>query len=111
MREGGWVRGYARGRGGRGYARGAGGRRYARGKETVFVREAAVERPRHIQDSQGRGLAVAFKKSFENLFNAFPLRSESHLQTLIIYKLGFNQNYCIFTSILLIKIVRCSKFP
>ena len=37
--------------------------------------------------------------------------TESHMQTLIIYKLGFNQNYYTFTLILLIKIVLCSKFP
>ena len=35
----------------------------------------------------------------------------SHMQTHIIYKLGFNQNYYTFTLILLIKIVVCSKFP
>ena len=34
-----------------------------------------------------------------------------HMQTLLIYKLGFNQNYCTFTSILLIEIVLWSKFP
>ena len=34
----------------------------------------------------------------------------THLQTLIIYKLGFNQNYYTFTLMLLIKIVLCSKF-
>jgi len=33
-----------------------------------------------------------------------------HMQTLVIYKLGFNQNYYTFTLILLIKIVLCSKF-
>jgi len=32
------------------------------------------------------------------------------VQTLIIHKLGFNQNYYTFTLILLIKIVMCSKF-
>ena len=36
---------------------------------------------------------------------------QSHLQTLVIYKLGFSQDYYIFTLILLIKIVLCSKFP
>ena len=36
---------------------------------------------------------------------------ESHMQTLIIDKLGFNQIYHTFTLILLIKIVLCSKFP
>ena len=36
---------------------------------------------------------------------------ESHMQTLIIYKLGFNQNYYTFTLMLLIKIVLCIKFP
>ena len=36
---------------------------------------------------------------------------ESHLQTLIIYKLGFNQNNYSFTPILLIKIVLCREFP
>ena len=30
---------------------------------------------------------------------------------LIIYKLGFNQNYYTFTLILLLKIILCSKFP
>jgi len=34
----------------------------------------------------------------------------SHMQILIIYKLGFNQNYYTFAWILLIKIVLCSKF-
>ena len=33
-----------------------------------------------------------------------------HVETLIIYKLGFNQNYYTFALILLIKIVLCSKF-
>jgi len=37
--------------------------------------------------------------------------TESHMQTPIIYKLGFNQNYYTFTLMLLIKIVLCSKFP
>ena len=31
-------------------------------------------------------------------------------QTLMIYKLGFNQNYHMFDSMLLLKIVLCSKF-
>ena len=35
----------------------------------------------------------------------------SHLQTLMIYKLGFNQNYYTIALLLLIKIVLCSKFP
>ena len=35
----------------------------------------------------------------------------TNLQTLIIYKLGVNQNYYTFTLILLIKIVLCSEFP
>jgi len=34
-----------------------------------------------------------------------------HVETLIIHKLGFNQNYYTFALILLIKIVLCSKFP
>ena len=34
-----------------------------------------------------------------------------HMQTLNIYELGFNRNYCTFTLISLIKIVRCSQFP
>jgi len=33
-----------------------------------------------------------------------------HMQTLITYKRGFNQNYYTFTSIMLTKIVMCSKF-
>ena len=39
------------------------------------------------------------------------LMSEFHVQTLIIHKLGFNQNFFTFTLILLIKIFLCSKFP
>ena len=35
---------------------------------------------------------------------------ESHLQTLVIYKVGFNQNNYTFTSILLIEIVLCRTF-
>ena len=35
----------------------------------------------------------------------------SHMQTLILYNLGFNKNYYTLTSILLIKIVMRSKFP
>ena len=33
-----------------------------------------------------------------------------HVQTLIIYKLGFNQNYYTVALTLLIKIVLCGKF-
>ena len=33
-----------------------------------------------------------------------------HVETLIIHKLGFNQNYYTFSLILLTKIVPCSKF-
>jgi hypothetical protein len=36
---------------------------------------------------------------------------EFHLQTLTIFKLGFNQIYCTSTSIVLIKIVLCSTIP
>ena len=35
---------------------------------------------------------------------------ESHMQTLMTYELGYNQNYDTLISILLIKIVLCSKF-
>ena len=35
----------------------------------------------------------------------------SHMQTLVIYELGFNQIYCTFPLILLTKIVLCSRFP
>jgi hypothetical protein len=34
-----------------------------------------------------------------------------HLQAHIISELGFNLNYCTFSSILLMKIVLCSNFP
>jgi len=34
----------------------------------------------------------------------------SHVETLVIYKLGFDPNYYTFALILLIKIVMCSKF-
>ena len=37
--------------------------------------------------------------------------SGSHVQTLIIGKLGVDQNHYTFTLILLIKIVLCSRFP
>ena len=50
---------------------------------------------------------AAFRR--ELMLNPQGLRS--HMQTRIIYKLGFNQNYYTFTLILLIKIVMCSKFP
>jgi len=37
--------------------------------------------------------------------------SRTHLQTFIIYRLSFNQNYYMFTLVLLIKTVLCSEFP
>ena len=37
--------------------------------------------------------------------------SRFHVQTLLTYRLGFNKKYCTFTLILLINIVKCSKFP
>ena len=37
-------------------------------------------------------------------------RAGSNMQTVIIFKLGFNQNHYTFTLKLLIKIVRCCKF-
>ena len=36
---------------------------------------------------------------------------ESHMQTLMISRLGFNQNYYTFTLILLTTIVMCSQIP
>jgi len=36
---------------------------------------------------------------------------QSHLQILVIYKLGFGQNFYTFTLILLVRIVLCSEFP
>ena len=44
--------------------------------------------------------------SFEQL-----LFGESHMQTLMIHKLGFNQIYHTFTLMLLIKIVLCGEYP
>ena len=38
-------------------------------------------------------------------------RDRSHMQTLLIYEFGFNQNSYTFTWILLIKIVVCSEIP
>ena len=35
---------------------------------------------------------------------------KSHVETLVIYKLGFNQNYYTFASILLRKIALCRKY-
>ena len=35
----------------------------------------------------------------------------SHMPTLMIYELGFNQDYYTFTLISLVKIILCSKFP
>ena len=52
--------------------------------------------------------------SFPSTDNLVPPPSPSrqyHMQTLAIYKLGFNQNYYTFTLISLMKIVLCSKFP
>jgi len=40
-----------------------------------------------------------------------PCTPESHVETLIIYKLGFVQNYYTFALILLIKIVMCKNNP
>ena len=40
-----------------------------------------------------------------------PDTDRSHMQVLVIYKLGFNRNYYTFASILLIRIVLCGKFP
>ena len=37
------------------------------------------------------------------------LRKQPHMQTLVIYKVGFIQNYYTFTLMLLIRIVLCSK--
>ena len=37
-------------------------------------------------------------------------RCGSHVKTLVMYKVGFNQNYYTFALILLAKIVLCSKF-
>ena len=34
-----------------------------------------------------------------------------HLETIVIYQLGFSQNYCTFSSTSLINIVLCDKFP
>jgi hypothetical protein len=39
------------------------------------------------------------------------IQQRSHVETLIIYKLGSNQNYYTFPLTLLIRIVLCSKFP
>ena len=39
------------------------------------------------------------------------LRKQPHMQTLVIYKVGFIQNYYTFGLILLRKIVLCNKFP
>ena len=38
------------------------------------------------------------------------VKARIHLQTLVSYKRGFNQNYYIFTLKLLITIIMCSKF-
>ena len=35
----------------------------------------------------------------------------THMQTPVIHKLGFNQNYYTFAVALLLKIVMCCKFP
>ena len=39
-----------------------------------------------------------------------PLHPHAHMQTIILHKLGFNQNYYTVTS-MLINIVLCGKFP
>ena len=43
--------------------------------------------------------------------SSYLLPCQSHMRTLIFHKLGFNQNYCTFTLILLKKIFLCGKFP
>ena len=48
---------------------------------------------------------------YEDHFHFSQLRIESHKQTLMVYKIDFNQNYYTFAFILLIKIVLCSEFP
>jgi len=39
------------------------------------------------------------------------LQKQFHVETLMVYKLGFNQNYFTFSLILLIKLVLCGNFP
>jgi len=51
------------------------------------------------------------RPSFYPVWHPEAEHRRAHLQTLRIYKLGFNQNYYTFTLILLIKIVLCSIFP
>ena len=47
----------------------------------------------------------------QGLGPAVKVSGRFHVKTVIIYKLGFNENYYTFTSILLAKIVMCSNFP
>ena len=59
------------------------------------------ESKRHLK--LARSMARA-KSSANELFG------QVRVETLILYEFGFNQNYYIFASILLKKIVLCSKF-
>jgi len=66
----------------------------------------------HYRDAGGVESKVVVEEHQPLLLPAQPCpRGESHMQTLIFYQLGFNQNYYTFALILLIKIVLCSKFP
>ena len=56
-------------------------------------------------------VAVLHPDKLEGLRKISQTCEQFPMQTLIIYKLGFNQNYYTFTLILLIQIVMCSKFP
>ena len=83
-----------------GWTRGAGGRGGG---------DRRVRQPR--DPKEGHSLPVSYERGTP-VGSGVPLAGRGcHLQTLIIYKLGFNQNYFTFTQMLLIKIVLCSRFP
>ena len=49
------------------------------------------------------------KQTIDVVLTLLAALRETYVETLIIYKLGFNKKYCTFTGILLIKIVLYSK--
>ena len=99
-------------------------------QELVLFSTTALERPRNNLIFQVKNLDVAFRyrpfNPFKVLQSRLPLRTlrgtllnsiiglcpgkRSHVETLIIDKLGFNQKYCTFALILPTKIVLCSNF-
>jgi len=81
-------------------------RNYAGGeRETVCVRE------RETESVYVRVWERESQSGWNSSHASGNLICRFYTQTLIFYKLGFNQNYHTFTLMLLVKTVLCSKFP